>query len=96
MNNFSDFGIVPEKKGFTGDKIKMDRVLNVQITVHRFQVVPSKFDGDRLDMQIEKDGTLYVLWTSSKPLIEMIQKVHEDKFPFSTTIVKRDERLIFT
>lgn len=96
MNNFSDFGIEPEKKGFTGDKIKMDRVLNVLIKVHRFQVVPSKFDGDRLDMQIEKDNTMHVLWSSSKTLIEMIQKAPQDKFPFSTTIVKRDERLIFT
>jgi hypothetical protein len=96
MRNFSDFQIEPEKKGITGDKIKIDRVLNVPIIIHSYQVVPSKFTGDRLDMQIEKDRTLYLLWTSSKTLIEMIRKVPAEGFPFQATIVKKDERFLFT
>lgn len=96
MKSFSDFAIVPEKKGFTGDKIKIDRVLNIPIIVHRYEIVPSKYGGDRVDLQIEKDKTFHLLWSSSKPLIEMIQKVPSDSFPFSTTIVKRDEQFVFT
>jgi hypothetical protein len=49
-----------------------------------------------VDMQIEKDRTLYLLWSSSKTLIDMIKKVPPDGFPFQATIVKRDERFIFT
>lgn len=95
MKSFSDFEIKPTKKGFTGDKIKMDRVLNVQITVHAFKMEPSKFSGERVDMQIEKDKTMYVLWSSSKTLMEMIQRVPTDGFPFTTTIIKKDERFVF-
>lgn len=73
----------------------MDRVLNVQITVHAFKMEPSKFSGERVDMQIEKDKTMYVLWSSSKTLMEMIQRVPTDGFPFTTTIIKKDERFVF-
>lgn len=96
MKNFNEFAIEPTKKGFSGDKIRMDRVLNVQIVIHDYKVEPSKYEGDRLDMQIEKDKILYVLWTSSKVLLEMIKKVPKDEFPFQTTIVKNNERFIFS
>lgn len=96
MKSFSDFRIEPEKKGITGDKIKIDRVLNVPIVIHHYQIVPSKFEGQRVDMQIEKDKVLYLLWSSSKTLMDMIKKVPQDGFPFQATIVKRDERFIFT
>lgn len=96
MKSFSEFQIEPEKKGFTGDKIKIDRVLNVPIIIHAFKIEPSKFSGERVDMQIEKDKILHLLWSSSKTLMEMIKKVPPDDFPFQATIVKKDERYLFT
>jgi hypothetical protein len=81
MKSFADFEIEPEKKCISGDKIKIERVLNVPIIIHFFQIVPSDYGGDRLDMQIEKDKTLYLLWSSSKTLIDMIKKVPPDGFP---------------
>lgn len=96
MKSFNEFDIKPNKKGFTGDKIKMSRILNVSIIIHAFKMEPSQFGGERVDMQIEKDKTLYVIWSSSKTLIEMIRKVPEDGFPFTTIIIKKDERFVFS
>lgn len=96
MKSFIDFDIKPTKKGFTGDKIRMDLVLNVPIIIHDYKIEPSKYEGDRLDMQIEKDSILYLLWSSSKILVEMIHKVPKEDFPFKTTIIKKDKRLVFS
>lgn len=101
MNKFSELGIEPATKGFTGDKIKMSKVLNKEITVHAFMVVPSNYkekgDGKRLDMQISIAGTKYLLWTSSLGLRELIQKVPASKFPFIATIIEEESgRLLFT
>ena len=98
MNSFKELGIAPTVKGFTGDKIKIDRILNKQIIVHEFKIEDSKFEGKgkRLDMQIEVDGAKRIVFTSGTSLIEVIKKIPVEKFPFSTTIVKNDERLEFT
>ncbi|NJE06874.1 hypothetical protein E3E36_12170, partial [Thermococcus sp. M36] len=79
--------------------IKIDRVLNKQITVEAYKIEQSKFEkgnGKRLDMQITVDGTKRLLFTGSINLMDMIQQVPSDKFPFTTTIVRENERLIFT
>lgn len=98
MNQFKDLGIKPTVKGFTGDKIKIDRILNKAIVVHEYKIEDSKFEGKgkRLDMQIEVDGAKRIVFTSGTGLIETIKQVPKDKFPFSTVIIKNDERLEFT
>lgn len=98
MNNFKDFGIKPEVTAFSGDKIKIDRILNIQITVHDFKIEDSKAKpGTKLlTLQIEKNGTKHIVFTGSKVLLQMIQKVREDRFPFQTTIVKNNEYFEFT
>ncbi len=96
MNDFKDFNIEPSEKGFVGDKVKIEWVLNIRIRIYKYRIVPSKFGGDRLDMQIEMNGTKHVLWSSSKNLIEMIEKVPKDRIPFNTTIIKRDRDYIFS
>jgi hypothetical protein len=98
MNNFKDFNIKPSLEYFTGDKIKIDRILNMPIVVTNFKVEPSKKKegSDYLTLQIEKNGVKHVVFTGSTILIQLIQKVPQDRFPFVTTIVKEGEHLEFT
>lgn len=96
MKQFSDFNIVAASDSFTGDKIKIERILNIPITLVAFRIKDSKFNGNCLWLQIKKGETEHVVFTGSATLIEMIQKVEHADFPFSTTIVKKDERFLFT
>lgn len=95
---FSDFGIKSPVQMFTGDKIRIQRILNREIQVHDFRIEPSKF-GDTskcLYLQIEMDGTRYVVFTGSNTLMELIQQVPRAGFPFATTIVQEEQRFEFT
>lgn len=81
---------------FSGDKIKIARILNKQITIEKYRIVDSKYEGKRLDLQITHDGEQRVAWTSSSFLMDMIQKVPQEDFPFIATIIKDNERYLFT
>lgn len=99
MNSFKDFGIKAQSKSFEGEKIKIDRILNRQIEVHDYKIEQSKYEkgnGKCLYIQIVVDGTKRVLFTGSVNLLDMIEQVPKDKFPFKTTIVKENERFEFT
>ena len=101
MNNFKDFNIKPEPKAIiTGDKIKIKRVVGIPIHILFYKIVPSDYadkgNGLRLDMQIEMDGTKYLLRTSSVQLQDMIKKVPESGFPVKTTIEPDGESFKFT
>lgn len=100
MNAFSSFGIKPELKSFTGDKIKISRIMNRQVSVLDFKIEASKFaekgNGKCLYLQIELEQKKYVVFTGSVVLMDMIQKVAKDKFPFTTTIIEENEIYQFT
>lgn len=97
MTRFKDLGIVAETKAFTGDKIKIDRLLNREITVLAFRIEKSKHnDGDCLYLQIQLNGNTHVVFTGSIVLMSMIKKVPADAFPFQTTIVKENDAYQFT
>ena len=99
MKNFKDLGVSPTKPVLQGEKIKIDRVLNKEIIVHSYEIKDSKYDrgnGKCLYIQIELDGQKRVLFTGSGVLMETIQKVPADAFPFTTTIVKDNDRFQFT
>lgn len=96
MKNFRDFGITTTTKGFEGDKIKIERILNREITVHDFKISDSKYEGQRLDLQIELNNNKHVVFTASKYLRELIEKIPRTGFPFITTIVKNNDRFEFT
>lgn len=96
MKKFSDFGIKTSSQAFTGDKIKIERVLNREIKVMAYKVEPSKFNENNcLHLQISIGDTPHVIFVASKNLIEQIEQVPKTDFPFITTIVKND-RLEFT
>lgn len=99
MNSFSQFGITPSSKSFEGDKIKIDRVLNKQIIVDDYKIEASKYEkgnGKCLYLQIHVDNTKRVLFTGSSSLMEMIERVPKEGFPFTTTIVRENERFQFS
>lgn len=98
MNTFKQFNLPPAQQGFAGDKIKIKKILNTEITVLGFKIEDSKFEGKgkRLDMQIQLKDTKHLVFTSATNLMEDIQKVPKDGFPFSTTIIEENERYQFT
>ena len=99
MKNFGEFNIKPKTKGFVGDNIKIGNVLNLNIIVEDFKKGPSKIEGKglRLDMQIILNNTQRVVWVSSNSLIEMIESVPKEDFPFKAKIIKESSgRLVFT
>jgi len=98
MHSFSDFGIKPQTAALRGDKIKIERVLNTQIVVEVFRIEKSKVkDGTQcLYMQIIIDNDTRVIFSGSTCLIEMIQRIPKEKFPFTTKIIKQENRLEFT
>lgn len=98
MNEFKSFGIKPTDKGFSGEKISVQRILNIDIIIEAFKESTSKFEGKgmRLDLQIIHEGKQRVVFVSSKTLLDMIKKVPADKFPFTTKIVNENNRLEFT
>lgn len=96
MRTFSEFNIVVKSDAFKGDKIKIERILNLPIVVCRYKIGDSKFTGLCMTLQIRKGDEDHVIFTSSTCLIEMIKQVSENDFPFATTIVKKDDRFIFT
>lgn len=98
MFNFRDLGIKPKENAFTGDKIKIEKLLNTEITILNYRVEPSKVTKgtELLTLQIERKGDKYILFTGSSNLIYMINQVKKENFPFKTTIIKEDQRLEFT
>jgi hypothetical protein len=103
MNRFSQFNIKAPAKGFEGSKIKMARILNREIVVHDFKIEESKVEAYRekgtgkcLYLQISVDNEMHVVFTSGTGLIETIQQVPRDQFPFTTTIKEENERYKFT
>jgi hypothetical protein len=73
--------------------------LNKEITVHAYKIEKSKFDrgnGKCLHLSIDFAGEAHVLFSGSGVLMQMIEKVPSDEFPFQTTIIQDNERFEFT
>ena len=98
MVRFNELGIKVATKAFVGDSIKIERLLNREITVLDYKITDSikKAGTLCLHMQLEVDGQKRVNFTGAQALIETIQKVPPEKFPFSTIIVKDNDRYEFT
>ena len=100
MGKFKDFGISIVTKVFTGDKIKISRVLNREITVHDYKIEESKFtesgNGKCLYLQISIGDVKHVLFSGSQYLMQQIQLVPAEGFPFTTTIIEDNESYQFS
>jgi hypothetical protein len=98
MNNFKDFNIQPKINSFVGEKISVQKLFNLQITVLDFKIEPSKQkkDSQLLTLQIEKGGEKRIVFTGSTVLMDMIQKVPKNGFPFVTKIKGDNDYYEFT
>lgn len=98
MKKFSEFQIKRTHNGLQGDKIKMERILNREIAVHGYSIENSKFEGKGkcIYLQISINGTMHVVFSSSKGLMADLEQIPKDNFPFLTTIIKDNDRLIFS
>lgn len=101
MNNFKNMNIKTPPRGFIGDKLKITTVLNKEIIIHDFKLENSKIYTTRgtckcLCLQISLNGEKHVVFTSSSGLINTIIQIEKNQFPFTTTIIKDDERFIFS
>lgn len=99
MKSFKDLGVSPTAPVLQGEKVKIDRVMNKEIVVHGYQIKESKYDrgnGKCLYIQIELDGQKRVLFTGSGVLMETIERIPKEAFPFTTTIIKENDRFQFT
>lgn len=98
MNSFKDFDIKPRVNPFVGEKIKVEKIFNVPIKVLGFKIEPSKQKPgtDLLTIQIEKKDEKRIIFTGSTVLMDQIQRVPKDKFPFEATIVGENDYYEFT
>ncbi len=100
MIDFKDLGITTEVQSFTGEKIKIAKILNKAITVLAFKIEPSKFskkpDGKCLYLQIMFENEKRVVFSASTFLMDVIKRVPKDKFGFTTTIIEKDEAYQFS
>ena len=94
VKSFKDLTInKPTQAHFTGNKIKIKKILNLPIVVHDYKIGPSKYDGNCLQMQISLNDTKHVVFTGSKNLMDIIQQVQPQDLPFTATITQDDNEM---
>lgn len=88
MKRFGDFAETP--KVLDGNKIRIDDVLNREVSVLGYRITKGKYKTDRcLTLQIEIDGERRVIFTGSEVLIGQMEK-YGDECPFNACIRKID------
>ncbi len=92
VKTFAELGIeIQEGKKLIGDSIKIDRLLNKQITVLDYKIAPSDYTGQCLYLQVVVSDTKRVIFTSAKKLMEVMTKTTPDSLPFTTIIIKEED-----
>lgn len=97
MKTFKQLNI--KSKNLTGDKIEIIKVLDKEITVTDYRSGDSKYsrEGTCTMIQILFEGNTRIIFTGSNVLLEDLEKVPKDSFPFITTIIKTqiDKKMFF-
>lgn len=74
--------------------------MNKEIVVADYKVEPSKYtnkgSGKCLTLQIEYDSVKRIVFTGSTNLINQLEQVPKEKFPFKATIIKENKTFQFT
>jgi hypothetical protein len=100
IKEFKNVGDAPTITSFPGEKIRIEKVLNVDIIVHGYKVEPSNFrengDGMRMVLSITKGDERRIIFTSSLFLRDQIMKISKDDFPFKSQIKLINEHYEFT
>ncbi len=99
MKSWKDLGIENDStEALIGDRIKIKKILNELIEVHKCVIKDSKFEkgsGKCLYLQIMYNGEMRVVFTGSYFLIESAKRITQDALPFETIIVEENERFLF-
>lgn len=81
----------------------MSKIIDREIIVHAFRITEStveefkkKGNGSCLHLQIEFNEEMRIVFTSSVGLIDAIEQIPKDGFPFTTTIIRDNDRFMFT
>ena len=94
---FSDFA--KEHVPLDGAKLKIDDIINKEITVIGYRVKDSKFTKDKittcLTIQFLLGDTRHVVFTGSQVLLDQC-KAYESEIPFLATVKKVDKYFTFT
>lgn len=88
MKQFSDFA--KEEERLEGDKVKLDSILDQEITIHGFTLAKSNYSknksGQYITVQFSKqDAEKQVFFSGSDVLIDQLQK-YKDEMPFIARI----------
>ncbi len=99
MKKFSELNIKSDLNNFIGEKIKISKILNREIIIQAFKIEKSKYPKNNSDkvmtLQIEFSDEKHIVFTSSNNLMNLIEKVNTDDYPFETRIVKEGEHFEF-
>lgn len=96
MGKFSQLGIKCEPTNLVGEKIKIKKILNEEIKVHKFKIVDSKYQGKCLHMQINWKEEMYVVFVGSVVLMDCIVNIPMNEFPLDTIIIEKNDCYLFT
>ncbi len=86
MHSFSEFA-KDDKLALDGEKIKIGEVLNAEIEVLAYRMFESKAIRGKecLQLQINHEGQLRVIFTNSEVLARQVKK-YESELPFRAII----------
>lgn len=86
---FNDFA--EETKPFTGDKKRIDDILNQEILIVDFKIKDSKqrANSSYATIQFRQDNKDFILFTGSNVIIDQLSKYRKN-LPFHTAITKID------
>jgi len=95
VKSFKSLAVPPvTSMGMEGPKIDVNKLFGREIVVHKASIEPSRLPGKEnekcLWLQISVSGAKHVVFSGSVYLMKQIKAVAEEDFPFSTTIVKKD------
>jgi len=96
MERFHEFA--EESGPLSGDKIRIDDVLNKELVITGYKIKESKYpkSGPKcLMLQVILDDRKHVLFTGSVVLLEQIEK-YQNHLPFLATIRKIDRYYTLT
>lgn len=95
--HFRDF--TDGKPQLEGEKKNIGEILNIEILITGYRIGKSKYykGKDYLTLQFKLNGNVYILFTSSDPLIKQAKESDEKKkIPFYTTIIQQGNYYLMT
>ena len=93
MESFGDF-VEADEKPFSGDKVRLNDLVNREVIILRYKVRPSKFKGKgdscaTVQFKFTEDGEEKIFFTGSTVIIGQLEK-YGSRLPFKAYIRRID------